>query len=405
VSWPEVPLRRVFRIVNGGTPTAEPTNWDGDVPWATPVDIGLSNGKTLSETQRTLTPAGVASGSRAAPSGSILLSTRAPIGYVSLAGTEVAFNQGCRALTPSTQANTRYFAYQLEALGDQLQARGQGSTFVELSSEQLAGMPVRCPPTEEQRRIADFLDAETRKIDELARKRSRQLALLAERDQAALDRTLVLGDDDLVALARTCMVQTGVTLDEGKRRENFVTRPYLRVANVQADGLLLDEVKEIDVDPRDARRTTLQVGDVLMTEGGDLDKLGRGTVWNGEFDHCLHQNHVFAVRPDGRLSSDYLALLTRTSMARSYFEMTGSKTTNLASTSSSKILGFKAPLPPRQEQLARARAAHRALEVSRQAAEALRGQLSLLAERRHALITAAVTGQLDVTTARSGVRP
>lgn len=75
-------------------------------------------------------------------------------------------------------------------------------------------------------------------------------------------------------------------------------------------------------------------GDVLMTEGGDLDKLGRGTVWRGEIEECLHQNHVFAVRPvKERLDSRYLSLLTRSSLARRYFEGTGVKTTNLASTS------------------------------------------------------------------------
>jgi type I restriction enzyme S subunit len=314
-------------------------------------------------------------------------------------------NQHLYKVMPSHDVDRRWLRWQLEALIPYFQGLMHGSAMTHLTTEMLRQTRVDLPNLERQRRIADFLDAETRKIAELTGRRSRQLGLLTERDQTALDCTLASEDDGLVALARTCVVQTGVTLDEGKRRENFVTRPYLRVANVQADGLLLDEVKEINVDPRDARRTTLQTGDVLMTEGGDLDKLGRGTVWNGEIDHCVHQNHVFAVRPDSRLSSDYLALLTRTSMARSYFEMTGSKTTNLASTSSSKILAFKVPLPSRQEQLGRVRAAHRALDASQRAAETLRDQLSLLAERRQALITAAVTGQLDVTTARSGVQP
>ncbi len=69
-----------------------------------------------------------------------------------------------------------------------------------------------------------------------------------------------------------------------------------------------------------ARSAMLQYGDVLMTEGGDLDKLGRGTVWHSEIENCLHQNHVFAVRPDQRrLRPEYLALITRTAYARSLF--------------------------------------------------------------------------------------
>ena len=100
-----------------------------------------------------------------------------------------------------------------------------------------------------------------------------------------------------------------------------------------------------------ARSATLKRGDVLMTEGGDLDKLGRGTVWNDEIACCLHQNHVFAVRPDpSKLLPEYLSLITQTSYARAYFESTGTKTTNLASTSSSKIRDFRIPLASLDEQ-------------------------------------------------------
>lgn len=88
-----------------------------------------------------------------------------------------------------------------------------------------------------------------------------------------------------------------------------------------------------------------------MTEGGDLDKLGRGTVWQGELDRCLHQNHIFAVRPDAqRLSGRFLAYVTQSLYGRHYFESTGTRTTNLASTNSSKIQSFPLPLPPLDEQ-------------------------------------------------------
>lgn len=82
----------------------------------------------------------------------------------------------------------------------------------------------------------------------------------------------------MVQLARHCRVHSGVTVDGGRISEDGELRPYLRVANVQADGLDLSEVKEIPVDRASVRRFELRPGDVLMTEGGDLDKLGRGTV-------------------------------------------------------------------------------------------------------------------------------
>ncbi|MFB6889220.1 restriction endonuclease subunit S [Kitasatospora sp. NPDC056327] len=157
---------------------------------------------------------------------------------------------------------------------------------------------------------------------------------------------------ELVRLGYVARLQNGLTVDAKRDiTGDVVTRPYLRVANVQAGSLDLGTVTEISVPRSVAHRCTLRPGDVLMTEGGDLDKLGRGTVWQGELEWCLHQNHVFAIRPDPqRLSGRYLAYLTQSLYGRCYFESTGTRTTNLASTNSSKIQSFPLPLPPVDEQ-------------------------------------------------------
>ena len=155
-----------------------------------------------------------------------------------------------------------------------------------------------------------------------------------------------------VRLGYLAVIQSGITVDANRDYgADSVTLPYLRVANVQNGHLDLGTITEIRVPRAVARSARLRPGDVLMTEGGDLDKLGRGTVWNGEIENCLHQNHVFAVRPDrGRLMPEYLALITQTSYARAYFESTGTKTTNLASTSSGKIRDFRIPFADVDEQ-------------------------------------------------------
>jgi len=155
-----------------------------------------------------------------------------------------------------------------------------------------------------------------------------------------------------VRLGYLATIQSGITVDASRDRgSDDVTLPYLRVANVQDGRLDLETISEIRAPRSVACSATLKRGDVLMTEGGDLDKLGRGTVWNGEIANCLHQNHVFAVRPDQRkLTPEYLALITQSSYARAYFESTGTKTTNLASTSSSKIRDFRIPLIDLDEQ-------------------------------------------------------
>jgi type I restriction enzyme S subunit len=300
-------------------------------------------------------------------------------------------------------------------------SRGVRPGQVEIDNDLLRVLPVKLPSVDEQRRIADFLDTEIARIDQLASARERQMAVLDELEYAEVTDGLIPGsltstagewpwvwlpapvnEAPLVRLGYIARLQSGLTVD-GKRdlSGDAVTRPYLRVANVQADRIQVDNVSEITVPAHIAKRSTLLAGDVLMTEGGDLDKLGRGTVWRGELDECLHQNHVFAVRPDAlRLDADYLSLMTRTVHGRCYFESTGVKTTNLASTNSSKILGFPIPLPSLEVQRLRVQAVQRKLDESARAKQRLRTQLELLAERRQALITAAVTGQLDVTTAR-----
>jgi len=277
-----------------------------------------------------------------------------------------------------------------------------GANIYHISAERVRALPITLPPLEEQRRIADFLDAETARIERLTSLRDLQRNLVEERLFSRISSAFSLdGSVDLVRLGYLAKVQTGITVDASRSTEcDVVTRPYLRVANVQAGYLALDFVTEITVPARVAHASTLRPGDVLMTEGGDLDKLGRGTVWKGEIPNCLHQNHVFAVRPDRRLDPEYLALLTRTAYARKYFESTGTKSTNLASTSSSKIRDFRVPLAsiPKQKEIARRLNAE--LRQGESLLAMLNEQQRLMEERRRAVVTAAVTGELDVTTAR-----
>ncbi|HVL09771.1 MAG TPA: restriction endonuclease subunit S [Burkholderiaceae bacterium] len=127
--------------------------------------------------------------------------------------------------------------------------------------------------------------------------------------------------------------------------------PYLRVANVQDGHFDLGEIKTILVERSAIKRYQLHAGDVLMTEGGDFDKLGRGAVWSGEISPCLHQNHLFVVRPDSSvLNAIFLAALSSSHYGRAYFESCAKRSTNLASINSSQLKEFPVVLPPYSEQ-------------------------------------------------------
>lgn len=145
-------------------------------------------------------------------------------------------------------------------------------------------------------------------------------------------------------------IQTGLS-KSSSRAGDFVRLPYLRVANVQDGRFDLSEVKEIDV-PKDAvDRYRVVEGDLLLTEGGDFDKLGRGALWTGVIKDCVHQNHIFVVRANSNvLDRRFLALQTQGAHGRAYFQSCSKQSTNLASINSTQLKQFPVPLPPLAEQ-------------------------------------------------------
>lgn len=157
-------------------------------------------------------------------------------------------------------------------------------------------------------------------------------------------------DWKICELSEVAHVQTGIA--KGKNYVNeTVTLPYLRVANVQDGFIDLTEIKTIQVAKSEVKRYCVRPGDVLLTEGGDFDKLGRGHVWEGQIDPCVHQNHIFVVRANPEiLRPEFLAALTSSPYGRRYFLSCAKQTTNLASINSTQLKAFPILLPPIWEQ-------------------------------------------------------
>lgn len=155
----------------------------------------------------------------------------------------------------------------------------------------------------------------------------------------------------VVPLSECAVVQTGIAKGRKVNEVEAVEVPYLRVANVQDGYLDLSEMKTITIRKNEQSRFALQNGDVVLTEGGDFDKLGRGFIWHGQIDNCVHQNHVFAVRPDKqRISSEFFAYQSQSRYGKSYFLSVAHKTTNLACINTTKLKAFPVLLPPQDQQ-------------------------------------------------------
>jgi type I restriction enzyme, S subunit len=186
-------------------------------------------------------------------------------------------------------------------------------------------------------------------MENLKRAAMRELFTRGLRGEAQIETEFGLAPEtwEPIALDECAAVQTGVAKGRKFSDAEMVDVPYLRVANVQDGHLDLSEMKEIHIRRSEVERYRLQPGDVVLTEGGDFDKLGRGFIWRGELDLCVHQNHVFAVRPDRtRLLPEFFAYLAQSAYGKAYFLKVAHKTTNLACINSTKLKAFPVLVPP-----------------------------------------------------------
>lgn len=310
-----------------------------------------------------------------------------------------------------------YYALVSETARQHFEATATGVGYPAVADKDFNAFMVPLPPVPEQERIAVYLDASCAAIDAAVATKRRQLEVLhglrvdivqraitrGLEERSALKRTgsvwmsEVPSTWELVSLKRVSEIQNGLTL--GKVYEGpLIERPYLRVANVQDGHLNLEEVTTIEVPKEVANRVELRPGDVLMTEGGDLDKLGRGTIWNGEIPDCLHQNHIFAIRCfKHKLLPEFLGYLTVSRYGRDYFEATGKRTTNLASTNSTKVGLFPIPRPPITEQRAICRFLDGKLKQITEVVNGIEAQIAVLTAYRKSLIHECVTGQRRIS--------
>jgi type I restriction enzyme S subunit len=286
---------------------------------------------------------------------------------------------------------------------------------LQMSRDDLMEFRLAEPPKEEQASISDFLDRETAKIDALIGEQETLLVLLAEKRHAVISHAVTSGlspgvplkDSGVHFLGRVpehwqvtrlkfvANVQTGIAKGKDVAGKDVITVPYLRVANVQDGFLALEDIATMEIEFDLLSRYRLFPGDVLMNEGGDFDKLGRGAIWRGEITDCIHQNYVFAVRPHG-VCAEWLNQITNARYAQFYFMGRAKQSTNLASISSTNIMELPVLLPSAEEQAAilafidEETGKIDALKASAEQA------IELLRERRSALISAAVTGKIDV---------
>lgn len=407
--WRLVRLEDVSDFQQGGTPSkGNAEYWGGHVPFLTGADlrefyIGRNSARSF------LTNKGLNSGATAiCDRGALLLATRTRVGLTGIATETMGVSQDITVLSASDLADPFYLCRILMRHATLLRRRSRGTTIQGVSREDVASLPVLLPPLPEQRAIVAVLDS----IDE-AIEAAEAVIAATERVRVSLLHELIsrgvpgwhsewkevrnLGRIparwEVVRLEDVADVQTGRAVNRKADHNGSLEIPYLSVANVKDGYLDLGVVKTMLVSEVDVERFRLREGDVLFTEGGDADKLGRGTVWHGEIPVCLHQNHIFAVRPYKHVAEPkFLSAFAASSPGKRYFLSAAKQTTNLASVNSTQLKRMPVPLPSLREQAMIVKL----LSVCEDAIEQERTERRTLNELKAATADALLSGRLRV---------
>ncbi|MFN5515996.1 MAG: restriction endonuclease subunit S [Cyanobacteriota bacterium] len=235
---------------------------------------------------------------------------------------------------------------------EQIEAKGS-TNYAAIRPSHVLQYEIPLPPLEEQRRIVARIEELETAIGEARRLRHQSIEEIKAIFNATTKylfsppnsqswESLFLGD--------IADIHSGVPL--GRRiAGKTISLPYLRVANVQDRFLDLTQIKTVEILESEKDKWILQDGDLLLTEGGDWDKLGRGTVWRNEISNCIHQNHIFRVRVNKQeFDPDYLSILISSHYGKSYFQSASKQTTNLATINRRQLNAFVVLKPTLAEQ-------------------------------------------------------
>lgn len=321
-------------------------------------------------------------------------------------------NQRVGNLKPlSEEISKKFIYYLLGDLKEEIEERAYGAAQPNISAKMIQDLDIKLPPLLEQKRIISKLDALFGHLDTLKTKLDRIPELLKnfrqqvltqavtgklteewregkETENSILNEICDAREDHYRKLVETARkngkskpkklkvveknvqdlppspeswnwdhlvnisnIQGGVTKGRNLRDHEIIDLPYLRVANVQDGYLDLNEIKTIAVKVAEKEKYLLESGDILFTEGGDRDKLGRGTVWDNEVANCIHQNHVFRARLySSKMNPRYVSLYGKSNFAKDYFFKNASQSVNLASINVTNLGLLPVPIPSETEQ-------------------------------------------------------
>ncbi|GAA1572358.1 restriction endonuclease subunit S [Dermacoccus profundi] len=383
-------IKHACRVIAGQSPSGDDvTDLDGGMPFLQgKAEFGSHSPEPRYE---------CATAPKIAPRGSVLVSVRAPVGAVNMADRAYGIGRGLAAVVPA-RASAVYVRYLMEARAPYLRSLATGSTFEAIAAADIGGIAVPVEPLSEQQAIEDYLDRETAKIDTLIEKQTTMIERLRER-QAAVISTAVADRGDAVTLAS--LSQRGGFFDgdwvESKDQDPQGEIRLLQLADV-GDGQFRDRSDRRVNAATFARLrcSALRADDILIARMPD--PLGRACVLPSDQAGAITVVDVAVLRVDhARAVPKYVMYALNSAAARSAIEVQQDGATRQR-IPRKKLGKIALPVPPLDEQREIAAYLDRETAKIDNLIAKVERHIELAKERRAALITAAVTGQIDVTT-------
>ena len=393
MTWQAKTVGELFRVVNGGTPkTGVLAYWDGPHQWITPAEMGRLDSPHLAESRRTLTDEGLRVGAEPVPAGSIILSSRAPIGHLVINDVPMAFNQGCKGLVPSAGIDTKFAYYFFLANVDLLESLGTGTTFKELSGSKLKAVVCNYPSLAEQHRIVAILDeafAGIATAKAAAEKSLENAGDLFDREVATLFEALTT-NHPMRQIGELCdKVTVGYV---GAMASRYVPTgvPFLRSQNIRPFRIDLGGLTHIDQEfHAEISKSALRPGDVAVVRTGYP---GTAAVIpeNLPDSNC---SDLVIVRPGERLDPHFLTLFFNSDYGKRMVagKLVGAAQKHFNVTAAKEAL---MPMLTRPEQAEVVKQCHELRSESQRLQSIYTRKLAALDELKQSLLRQAFSGQL-----------
>jgi type I restriction enzyme S subunit len=344
--WIETSLGEVAEVVGGGTPsTTVPEYWNGDIVWLTPTEITAQDGRVITDSIRKISKAGFKnSGAQMLPKESVILTSRASVGYVALSGIELCTNQGFQSLIPKRSVMAKFLMYWIQQNKAEFESRSAGSTFKEISKSNVKSIKLALPPYAEQKRIVDLISS----VDSYIEALHKELNSAKIFRNALLHELLTAGGEGWVELSlgelteNTRPICYGV-LKPGPEVKDGI--PLAKITDMNRKILGPEGMQRISIElDNEFRRSRLQGGEVLLSIQGTV---GRVAIADSTLAGANISRTIALIDPDDRLLNHYLMLILEKIALDGEFDSAGSTRESL---NISTIRDMKISCPPLEVQ-------------------------------------------------------